>query len=384
MITPDEIRQKAERVFAKAVKHFIAGQLDSFFPHRLPANLVLPKQHAAAIDVVQRLHAGSKDTKGFGYRVVCETRRSRTHGRNDFPTAIVIETMGDLVRLINQDDAWRVFQTMVVDLRARHPGLEPWLMHASNWKRMLQVSDVYRDLFDILDFFVRHPRPDCFARELPIAVSTKLIENHPRLLAEWLDGVLPSEAIDFRFGYDAFAPRYGLRYARPHYLFRILDPQLQEKLELPFDELSLPSESLSQFDLTGKRILIIENKVSLLSFPRLTGAVALGGLGNGVTELSSIKWLLRNDVFYWGDLDADGFCILDRLREHVPGVTSVMMNPHSVERFSDLITQGNGARARDTPNLTESERESYLRLCAMNGRIEQEHLPIEAVLAALS
>ncbi|QDV40372.1 hypothetical protein Enr13x_01780 [Stieleria neptunia] len=383
MITPDAIADKAKRIYPKAVKAWLSGQLDAFFPHRVPANLSLAKDHAAAIEQVDRLRQASKDITGTGYTVRYESRRSRTHGLNQFPTAIVIDSMQDLVRLAGCAAEWTALRGAAETLRRRKPELVPWLIQRGNWKQLLDVADVLDGLLDIVDYFQSHPRPDCFARELPLAVSTKLLETHRRRLATWLDTVLPPHTIDHRYGYDAFEPRYGLRYARPHFLLRILDDALQAELGLPFEELSLPAESLSQLPVTEARILIVENKINLLSLPGLERGVALGGLGNGVTQLADVRWLHENPVFYWGDIDADGFVILDRLRQALPGVQSLLMDESVLDQFQDLATAGNGSQPKELSHLNDAERVCYETVCRTNRRIEQEHLPMERLVELL-
>ncbi|QEG43099.1 Wadjet anti-phage system protein JetD domain-containing protein [Roseimaritima ulvae] len=384
MITSQQIEAKASRLFGKVVKEWLQGRLASFFPYRLPANLTLPPDHARAIVDVERLRDASKESLGHGYRVVWQTRRSRTHGLNRFPDAIMIDTMDDLVQLAKCEEPWQRLQAAVATLRRRQPLLNHWLTTSTHWKSLLECADVLDDLLSIVDYFVAHPRPDCFARELPVPVSTKLIEGHRRRLATWLDIVLPSHAIDLRYGYDAFEPRYGLRYARPHYLLRVLDVELQQELGLPFAELSLPADSLSKLAVREVGIIIVENKVSLLSLPRMNRSLALGGLGNGVTQLSAIEWLKQNHVYYWGDLDAEGYAILDRLRQLLPATQSLLMCQPTVDQFSHLATPGNAVAAKILDNLTDQEQRCYQHLCANNTRIEQEHLPMQTVVEQLN
>ncbi len=384
MIGPDQIREKANRLFGKAIKAWLDNEFESFFPHRIPANLAPSKDQSKAIAEVESLRDHSKQTMGAGYRIQWISRRSRTHGLNDFPAAIFIDTMDDLVHFANRAGEWETLQSAASLLRDRQPILKDWLLKGTNWKTLLEMSSVLPDLLSIVDYFVEHPRPDCFARELPVAVSTKLIEQYRRRLATWLDVVLPPEAIDLRFGRDQFEPRYGLRYARPHYLLRVLDEDLQQELGLPFAELSLPAESLNKLPANELRVIIVENKVSLLSLPPMRRTLALGGLGNGVTQLGSILWLLSCEVFYWGDLDADGFRILDRLRGAVPPVKSRLMELAVVDQFRHLATEGNGDEAHETKNLSHSESQCYHSLCQQNLRIEQEHLPNELVQRVLS
>ncbi len=209
------------------------------------------------------------------------------------------------------------------------------------------------------------------------------MEANRRRLAGWLDLVLPPSAIDPRYGYDTFEARYGLRYARPHFLLRVLDTELLSELGLPFDELSLPAQSLSQLPVISARVLIIENKVNLLTLPKLSRTIALGGLGNGVTQLSDVRWLHENPVYYWGDLDADGFVILDRLRQVIGQVQSLLMYQETLNEYQYLATSGNGVEVKELSHLDSDERACYERLCSEDRRIEQEHLPMELLTQAI-
>lgn len=384
MITAEQIRDKVKRLFGKAIKAWLNHELDAFFPHRIPANLTPSKDLSTAIAEVESLREHSKQAIGSGYRIEWRSRRSRTHGRNDFPDAIFVDTMDDLVEMSHRVSDWKSLQLAVATLRDRQPRLDEWLRAGTNWKLILELSDVLPDLLSILDHMLLHPRPDCFARELPVPVSTKLIEQYRRRLAVWLDLLLPPDAIDFRFGHDQFEPRYGLRYARPHYLLRVLDEELQRDLGLPFDELSLPAESIDKLPASDQRVIIVENKVSLLSLPSMHRTLALGGLGNGVTQLSDISWLSECKVIYWGDLDADGFRILNRLRAVLPNVESRLMDRSIVDQFANLAIKGNGGEAQAVEHLCEGELQCYHHLCQNNLRIEQEHLPSELIRKALS
>jgi hypothetical protein len=69
-------------------------------------------------------------------------------------------------------------------------------------------------------------------------------------------------------------------------------------------------------------VLIVENKVNLLTLPRLPGTLAIGGLGNAVMLLRYCAWLGSVSITYWGDIDVQGFEILSRLRG-IPEVVSM-------------------------------------------------------------
>lgn len=383
MITPDEIRAKARRLYPKAVAAWLAGEEDSFFPKRLPANLKLANDLPATIHQVDILRSEAKETSGVGYRIKWQERRDRRLGLNRFPEAIFLDSLDDLVRLINRNSEFATLVSAVAKLRQAEPELERWLQESTHWKDLLTIAPELDGLLAVVAYFRTHPRPDCFARELPLAISTKLVEQNRRLLAEWLDRLLPPGTIDVRYSHQQFEPRYGLRYVRPHFLLRILDPALQHELGLPFDELSLPAESLSQLPVRDSRVLIVENKLNLLTLPSVARAVALGGLGHGVTQLDHVRWLHNTPIDYWGDLDVEGFEILNRLRQRFPHIRSLLMDQKTLEQFGHFAIPGNPVKREPPAHLTAEETDVWQLLSDRQLRLEQERIPQSEVIAAI-
>ena len=126
--------------------------------------------------------------------------------------------------------------------------------------------------------------------------------------------------------------------------------------------------------------MIVENKVNLLTLPPIRRGIGLGGLGNSVVLLRYLPWLSNIPIVYWGDIDIEGFEILSLLRAIFPTTRSFMMAIGVLDRWRTLIVLGTN-RQRDIPaNLTEAEREVYLRCRDGNLRLEQERIPQDAVL----
>jgi hypothetical protein len=88
-------------------------------------------------------------------------------------------------------------------------------------------------------------------------------------------------------------------------------------------------------------------------------------------------------VWYWGDIDVEGFGILARLRTLFPQTRSLLMDGETVERWRSLAVPGTGRRAEAPPNLTLEEQMAFGICLRENLRIEQERLPPAAVQAAL-
>ncbi len=71
------------------------------------------------------------------------------------------------------------------------------------------------------------------------------------------------------------------------------------------------------------------------------------------------------------------FVILDRLRQSLRQMQSVLMTQATLNQFQDLATSGNSSDQKEFSHLNAEERECYENVCRSNRRLEQEHLPIE-------
>ena len=213
-------------------------------------------------------------------------------------------------------------------------------------------------------------------------VDTKFIQKNERLLQHWLDKILPASAI--AHDETGFSRRYGLRDGLPHHLIRVLDPALQSELGLPFDELSIPMRYLSALPVADCRVIIVENRTNLLTLPAIDRGIALGGVGDGVTRLRDISWLVDCDVVYWGDVDVDGLRILSNMRKILPGLKSMLMDDQALAQHENQMVDGNGKLLAPIGILTDSENAALAKCGKENLRLEQEKIPRDAVSAALS
>jgi hypothetical protein len=214
-------------------------------------------------------------------------------------------------------------------------------------------------------------------REIPaVGVHTKFIERSEikSALRKWLDTILPPWAI--RSDEDHFERRYYMRYDEDLIRTRFLDTDLQRKLLFPVSDLAIPLHSFGELDLQGIRVLIVENKVNLLTLPPLLNTVAIGGLGDAITLLKYAPWLRNTRIVYWGDFDVDGFRILSNIRTIFPAVQSLLMDVETLERFTHLFTKGNGRLIETPPFLNADETAAFIRCRDENIRLEQERIPL--------
>lgn len=118
-----------------------------------------------------------------------------------------------------------------------------------------------------------------------------------------------------------------------------------------------------------------ENRQSIVALPDMPGVVAVHGGGYAVSELHHLVWARDLPVLYWGDLDADGFAILNRLRHHHDRVVSVLMDRDTLEEHLALAVPGPPSSEVVLDRLDDGEREVVAHLHALGDlRLEQERL----------
>jgi hypothetical protein len=62
-------------------------------------------------------------------------------------------------------------------------------------------------------------------------------------------------------------------------------------------------------------VVISENKDTAIHFPELAGGLIVEGVGRGGRTVASFPWIREAPlVVYWGDMDRDGYEILNGYR----------------------------------------------------------------------
>ena len=334
MITPDQIRQKARNIYGELLTAELRGQAATFFPRVIPCNKRAVGDLSTAADTVRKLRQESKDVCGFGYAIEWKEVNSRTYGKNAFPARVVFETERDFLRLLEKETEFEGFRRAAAELRARYPMLMEWAV--GHRQILIENAGDIDGLLEVVDCLRARPRPGVFTRELPLSVDSKFIGRHARILRDWLDLALPPEAINAAEAH--FERRFGLAHAEQEILVRFLDPDIQLASNSPWETVAVPIGHWNRSIPTATRVFIVENKTNLLTLPMRADAIAIGGLGNAVTELARLTWLASRDLWYWGDIDVEGLAILARLRSVLPNVRSVFMDIETLERWRATVS----------------------------------------------
>lgn len=236
--------------------------------------------------------------------------------------------------------------------------------------------------FDLLcraaEWFRHNDTSGLTARQVPIAgLHAKWLDAHMRLVA----GLCGRSSL-------------GLVRRPSRVRFSYLDPAWlaagnRRRDSVSLDEVDVPPGYAPDV------ILITENKDTALFFPQLEGGIVIEGEGDAASRLSNIPWIRDcSTVLYWGDLDADGFYILDNLRAAGINTTAILMDRATLTDYADYAatTYADGrplphGSPKPTRFLTDAERRLLEQITAASWtgprRIEQERIPLDVAAAAV-
>ena len=161
-ISATEIRTKAVKAYPRFLKQWILARVINFFRTAYARLSVDAADAKATITASHRLLADSKAERGWGYSVHRKQVRTRDFGTNLVPQAITIDTLDDLLRLAVKEREFAATRQVVERIRAELPGLEEWLV--SNVNSVGQLAGPLEGLISVTQWFLEHPRPDCYGR----------------------------------------------------------------------------------------------------------------------------------------------------------------------------------------------------------------------------
>ena len=306
-----------------------------------------------------------------------------TMGRQNVPVAVVFESPEALARFCGK---WQEWQQFIADAKLLQAGLphvrigqqisiKLLLNHAGEWEKLIAIAH----------FFRANPIPGCYPRELPIAgVDSKYIEHRKQTVKTLLDSVLPADAINSQYsqmGEHGFEKRFGLRFDEPQIRFRLLDTQLYYEFG-GLRDITLPISHFAQLSLMVDRVFITENLVNGLAFPNVKNALVIFGKGYSIQLLKQIQWLNNCRLYYWGDIDTDGFAMLSQIRGYFSNTQSLLMDETTLlatKPFWGEEELNKRQTPASLPNLLPAEAELYIKLKTEHWqprlRLEQERIP---------
>lgn len=384
MVSPEEAEAKAEKRFQRDYRTWaaelftVATRREGELPQLYSIPLHPPTERQVMADPnAARAWARAWRESALAGDVQWASRNWGSVGRQEVPERLALRGPSDIARGAGISTVWERACSRTLQLAER------WTEH---WWKVCPSADFdaiatavrttigrccelderdWEMLLLALDWLVGNQGATCFARQLPIhGIDTKWIESH-RGIVEELHRALTGQ-------YPKFTRR--TKQFRVHVLDQRLAPG-------GLNDLSLSVDQLCKWPCVPDCVLVCENLVNVLALPPLEGTIAVHGGGFAVGELAGVSWFTDVPLFYWGDLDSNGFAILNQLRSHHRHVASLMMDVDTLERHLDLCVEEPTPSKAACPLLTPSEQEALARILAGDTshglqtlRLEQERI----------
>lgn len=367
----------------------IRRRLNRTWADHLTGTPAWPHRFSLGSDPKSTLEAGWQDTYQPLRRrwidwtqaqpVTLHTEPKRVYSTTqDIPVGLTVTTLDDAARIAGGEWPNRLQRAAarLASLHAHHPNLD-------NPAKMLRAVDGYTDtefglLLTVADWFRHNDATGLTPRQVPIpGIHAKWLKGHRSLLLALTGretlGLLPKHP--------------------PRIHFTYLDPDHRAGGERVHDSATVGDRFTPAY--LPQVVVISENKDTAIHFPPIPGGIAVEGDGFGGKTAAAFPWLTNAPhLYYWGDIDAHGYEILNGWRADGVPVTSILMDPYTYDTYEPFGTNtdknnqplGPGA-PKPLPCLTPGERAVYERVLdtahTEHRRIEQERIPLSVARSTL-
>ena len=371
MVSPAEIKTKAEKKYSAYLQSIVE---DTPFVEIVIIGDKKPSKNFAEFEKeLTEIKSQSKEQKGYGYTIKYQTIKKKDIGKQDLPIGISFLTEIDFLRYLHKEKEVAIFRENIKLILSKFPELKEWILKYP--LKVIENQDKWNYLLAVCNYFKSNPKPNLYIRELPIPIHTKFIESNKGIIKELLDIVIIKH---INSNETNFEKRFNLKYAEPTIRFRILDKQIAQTYFSEIDDLSIPISQFEKLNLPFKKVFVVENKMNVLTFSIISETMVVFGSGYSVENLKNTNWLNNVELFYWGDLDAQGFEILSQFRGYFPHVKSFLMDRETFDKFFDN-DKGTPSKVTGNLNLSDKEKQLYQLLKENNWRLEQEKISQEYV-----
>ena len=341
--------------------------LGSYSSAQLAADFPTSRQNIEAL----RDWAASNDI------AVTDNNRRVQGTTQPIPTHVTVADVDVAVRLVGREwvDRLKRGRARGAVLAARYPG-------CTNVAKAVRLVDVWSDT----DFELLQAVSDWFTTNTAVGLTPRQVPV-PGVHAKWLNTGTP--VVELLVGKTLeLAARHP-----PRIHFAYLDPDHLAVGGRRFDSATVGDTT----DIAYRPdiIIVTENKDTAINFPATPRAITVKGDGFGGATAAQFEWIVSAPlVVYWGDIDAEGFEILDGLRRAGVPAVSILMGTETRRRFAawgtNLDMSGRAIKVREPkalPALTDDERTAYVAVCSGDDglplRVEQERIPLDEARSAV-
>ena len=306
-----------------------------------------------------------------------EEKRKQTasFGKQLMPVRIFIDTPEDAMALLGLTKKKKEFLAGLSAIESQMPSLRDWYL---TYFVRISAEDFFPVVLSIARFMLEQEQREGYLREMAIpGVDTKFLENHNFLVRTLWNALFPENTAESSD--ELWEKLFVQKVPTPSICVRSLDEHLRFS---GVRKLFLSQDDIADFQPPHRRIFITENKVNGYTFPDAEDSLILFGMGYGVLEMAeSAPWLADKEIYYWGDLDHDGFNILSNLRKVLPEmkIHSFLMDKETLLAYVDPKVKDTGNTTTIPDYLTVSEKMAWKLIHDNGWRLEQERIPHEEV-----
>jgi len=367
MIT-DLYTRQLEKQYAFYLKNIVHGE--PFQPIVLRGGKNKPATTAELHEGIRHFRGNEKHINGKGWVIAWEEWTSKILGKQQWPSVVSVTTEEDFLYLVKKEKEAGRFKEQLGQLLQWNPAIRNWLAHRT--RLVLELSAAWLGICAVVDYLLCHDVSGCYLRSIPVPVHTKFIEQHKKVihsLIQHLDNNrLPAAALDFE---------EALQLHKKPFLFTVrwLDESLAARLSSGMNLFAVPVGYLQQQPWKIERVILVENETNLYLLPSLPGTLAICSYGKALHLLKSVDFLHRTQLYYWGDMDEQGFVMLNDLRHYYNHVISLFMDDAALAHHqAELDTKPLSYKTKELPMLQPHERKAYELLLLHNQWLEQEKL----------
>lgn len=360
--------QQLEKKYPDYLKSIIVSE--TIFPFELRGGKDKPLSFSLFKEVIQSFLAHEKTNSKCGWTIEWKEWKDKNFGDQARPSVVKVETEADFLHLLQKEKEVTQFKQLLQQLIDWDPAIRTWLVE--NHKKILNEEKSWKGIRDVVDYLLHHDVSNYYIRSLPVPVHTKFIEQHEKVILSILKHLSPE-----RFNIDAKNLQEALQLKAKQYLFTIkwLDPLLAKTYNIDIEVMGITLAGLLQLDNHVKEVWVVENETNLYLVPARKNALVIFGSGYTLNLLKNIPLFERVQLFYWGDLDVDGFNILHDCKKMYQHTVSVMMDIETVEYHqTEKVINVPIKENRILPLLNAKELAAFEHLAADKSRIEQEKL----------
>lgn len=314
---------------------------------------------------IELLKTNSKNNNKFGYNLILTERQFYKIGKQSVPEKITIDSIEDFLKVAGKEKEYQTFLKNYSIIQKELPTLHKWIK--ANLTKLIE-HDTWLDTLKVCKYFLTTPKPELYIRQLPIDIHTKYIWDNKVIVQSLLEFLIPEH---INTGESKFELRFNLKYSEHLIRVKFLDTTLSPLNNAT--DISLTVSEFHNFHSHCDNIFVAENLMNFLTLPPLTKTIAIwSGGGFNVSYLRDITWLKSKRFYYWGDIDAHGFQILNQFRTYFPNTVAVMMDEETLSSFTSA--SGQESTNQNLQRLTENELTLYNHLRQNNIRLEQEKI----------